>query len=215
MRLISRRVSGLAARVEAETGGTSVAFIASGTNWTCWVINLTYTLYANSLNVKYEHGTTFSRQGPSMLEWLKRSTIGWTWREAGAFTSSYMQRGGRCPLRNHRLHWTVLAPRRDRVSLEFPYNRWAWVELANTRDYPKLYLARMKMNRLLGFVRDEGDLIATFCDAQLVKKSDNKIELIGGSQDDRRALLEWGSLFLRECRLDARPDCKISTPGPY
>jgi hypothetical protein len=30
-----------------------------------------------------------------MLEWLKRSTIGWTWREAGVFTSSYTERGNR------------------------------------------------------------------------------------------------------------------------
>ena len=65
---------------------------------------------------------------------------------------------------------------------------------------------RMKTHLLMGFVRDEGELIATFGGARLVKTSDNKLELIGGSQEDRRAAREWCSLFLRKDCLQARAD---------
>jgi hypothetical protein len=76
-------------------------------------------------------------------------------------------------------------------------------------------LGRMKTSQLLGFERDEGELVATFGDARLVKKFDKKLEIIGGSEDDRLAALEWCSMFLRQSRLLARPDCKIPTPRPY
>ena len=59
--------------------------------------------------------------------------------------------------------------------------------------------AHMKTILLLsGIERDKGELIATFGDARIVKRSaDNKLELVGGSQEDRRAALEWCSLFLK------------------
>ena len=56
----------------------------------------------------------------------------------------------------------------------------------------------MRLNRLACFTRDEGEALAVFGDARLVKKLDGKIELRGGSPDDRRAAREWCSLFLHE-----------------
>ena len=65
-------------------------------------------------------------------------------------------------------------------------------------SYPWCQDARMKLNRLAWLTRDEGELIAMFGDARLVRKLDGKIELIGGTLDDRRAAWEWCSMFLHE-----------------
>ena len=44
----------------------------------------------------------------------------------------------------------------------------------------------------------EGEVIATFGQAQLVKFLDGKYELRGGSKDDRLAAKEWIALFCHE-----------------
>ena len=56
----------------------------------------------------------------------------------------------------------------------------------------------MKFNQLAWLTRDEGETIAVFGAARLVKKLDGKLELRGGSPDDRSAAKEWCSLFLHE-----------------
>ena len=56
----------------------------------------------------------------------------------------------------------------------------------------------MKLNYLTSFIRREGETIATFGEAQLVKQLDGKLELIGGSSESRTAAKEWVSLFLHE-----------------
>jgi len=55
----------------------------------------------------------------------------------------------------------------------------------------------MKFNALFRAGQTEGETIATFGDARLVKKLSGKIELIGGSPEDRDAAREWYSRFLR------------------
>ena len=57
---------------------------------------------------------------------------------------------------------------------------------------------KMKFNQLPWLNRDEGETIAVFGDARLVKKLSGKLELLGGSPDDRRAAREWCSMFLHE-----------------
>ena len=54
----------------------------------------------------------------------------------------------------------------------------------------------MKLNRLASLIREEGETIATFGDARLVKTLDGKIQLLGGTDADRAAAREWCSLFL-------------------
>ena len=56
----------------------------------------------------------------------------------------------------------------------------------------------MKLNRIAWFTRDEGETLAVFGAARLVKYLDGKIELRGGSPDDRRAAREWCSMLLHE-----------------
>ena len=56
----------------------------------------------------------------------------------------------------------------------------------------------MKLNRLAWRTQDEGELIASFGDARLVKYLDGKIKLVGGTRDERGAAREWCSLFLHE-----------------
>jgi hypothetical protein len=46
--------------------------------------------------------------------------------------------------------------------------------------------------------RNEGELIAGFGQARLVKTLDCKYELRGGSHEDRLAAREWISLFMHE-----------------
>jgi len=68
-------------------------------------------------------------------------------------------------------------------------------------SYPRCQIVIMKLNLLARLRRDEGELIARFGTARLVKKLSGKIELIGGSADDRIAAKEWASLFLHEARV--------------
>jgi hypothetical protein len=46
--------------------------------------------------------------------------------------------------------------------------------------------------------KDEGEVIARFGDAQLIRFLDGKMELRGGSNDDRTAAREWMSMFWHE-----------------
>jgi hypothetical protein len=59
----------------------------------------------------------------------------------------------------------------------------------------------MKINLLAWLKRDEGETLAWFGAARLVKKPTGNIELVGGSADDRTAAREWVSLFLHEARV--------------
>jgi len=61
----------------------------------------------------------------------------------------------------------------------------------------------MKFNRLAWLPGDEGELIAKFGDARLVKYLDGKIKLLGGTPDERTAAKEWISLFLHEAVITA------------
>jgi hypothetical protein len=54
----------------------------------------------------------------------------------------------------------------------------------------------MKLNPISWFLRDEGDLIALFGNARLVKRLNGKFELLGGTDADRAEAKEWCSLFL-------------------
>ncbi len=59
----------------------------------------------------------------------------------------------------------------------------------------------MKLNLLARLKLDDSELIATFGSARLVKKLSGKVELIGGTADDRAEAREWTSLFLHEARV--------------
>ncbi len=63
---------------------------------------------------------------------------------------------------------------------------------------PPWHDVRMKLIQLTRFIQSEGQTIAIFGRARLVKKHDGKFELIGGSRDERADALEWVSLFLHE-----------------
>jgi len=59
----------------------------------------------------------------------------------------------------------------------------------------------MKTSKLLAHLRlNDGELIASFGDARLVRKLHGKIELLGGTPDDRAEAREWCSLFLHDAR---------------
>jgi hypothetical protein len=46
--------------------------------------------------------------------------------------------------------------------------------------------------------KDEGEIIARFGDAQLIRFLDGKMGLRGGSNDDRTVAREWMSMFSQE-----------------
>ena len=56
---------------------------------------------------------------------------------------------------------------------------------------------RMKM-KLFPLFRDEGEVVASWGEAQLIKYLDGKTELRGGSDQDRAEAREWISLFWHE-----------------
>ncbi len=55
----------------------------------------------------------------------------------------------------------------------------------------------MKMKFFPPF-KDEGEVIASWGDAQLIKYLDGKLVLKGGSKEDRIAAREWISMFLSD-----------------
>jgi hypothetical protein len=46
--------------------------------------------------------------------------------------------------------------------------------------------------------KDEGELIASWGEARLIKYLDGKVELKGGSKEDRIEAREWISMFLND-----------------
>jgi len=53
----------------------------------------------------------------------------------------------------------------------------------------------MRYATFFPWFKDEGEIIASFGQAQLVRFLDGKCSLRGGSKDDRIAAREWISLF--------------------
>jgi hypothetical protein len=53
--------------------------------------------------------------------------------------------------------------------------------------------------------RDEGEVVAAWGEAQLIRYSEGKTELRGGSKEDRLAAQEWMSLFWHEGVVGERP----------
>jgi hypothetical protein len=51
----------------------------------------------------------------------------------------------------------------------------------------------------------EAEVIATFGQARLVKMLDGKLELVGGSADDRANAHEWISMFMHEALIGDGP----------
>jgi len=59
----------------------------------------------------------------------------------------------------------------------------------------------MKLNPLAWFKRAEGETLAVFGKARLIKQLTGRIELVGGTADDRTAAKEWASFFLHEAAI--------------
>ena len=53
--------------------------------------------------------------------------------------------------------------------------------------------------------QDEGEVIAFFGQARLVKYLDGKTELLGGSAKDHTEAKEWISMFMHEAVLERQP----------
>jgi hypothetical protein len=56
----------------------------------------------------------------------------------------------------------------------------------------------MKIRNYFPLPKDEGELIAGFGDAKLVKFLHGKYKLCGGSKEDRLAAHEWISMFCHD-----------------
>ena len=67
-------------------------------------------------------------------------------------------------------------------------------------------LIGMKLKQLFPELeRTDGQLIAAFGQARLIRNFSGRYELLGGSKEDCRHALEWISLFLHEAVVDVRP----------
>ena len=56
----------------------------------------------------------------------------------------------------------------------------------------------MKIRNYFPGFTDEGEIIASFGEARLVKYLDGRYELRGGSKEDRLAAKEWISMFCHD-----------------
>jgi hypothetical protein len=72
-------------------------------------------------------------------------------------------------------------------------------------SHPLCQNAPMKINLLTWLKRDEGETMATFGEARLVKKLNGKFELRGGTAADRTEAKEWCSLFLHNAVFSSSP----------
>jgi hypothetical protein len=61
----------------------------------------------------------------------------------------------------------------------------------------------MRMN-LLEWIRDEGEVVASWGQARLIKYLNGKVELSGGSEQERAEAREWVSLFWHEAVIRER-----------
>jgi hypothetical protein len=68
---------------------------------------------------------------------------------------------------------------------------------------------RMKLKNSFWLGEIEGETIAIFGSARLVKKLNGKIELIGGTADDHADAREWCSLFAPEFVFTSVPQQKL------
>ena len=60
----------------------------------------------------------------------------------------------------------------------------------------------MKTSRILEYLRnDEGELIAAFGGASLIRRRNGRYELRGGTPEDHRDAREWISLFLHDAAI--------------
>jgi hypothetical protein len=64
-------------------------------------------------------------------------------------------------------------------------------------------LGAMKLRHLIGDTGREGEVVACFGHATLIRQSDGKWLLRGGSRDDQLTAKEWISLFMHEVVLSA------------
>jgi len=55
------------------------------------------------------------------------------------------------------------------------------------------------------FTGEEGEVLAHFGQARLVKKLDGKLELVGGTDEDRTEAREWISMFFHEAIVSEVP----------
>lgn len=68
----------------------------------------------------------------------------------------------------------------------------------------RYYARPMKLKQLWKSWADEGEVIARFGGATLIRSRDGKWQLRGGSRSDRLAAQEWISLFLHEAVVQIR-----------
>jgi hypothetical protein len=72
-----------------------------------------------------------------------------------------------------------------------------WGVEEEQRSHGSELIGAMKMKFFPPF-RDEGEVVASWGQAQLIKYLDGKVVLKGGSKQDRLAAHEWISLFWHE-----------------
>ena len=62
----------------------------------------------------------------------------------------------------------------------------------------------MRSWNFLPISKDQGEVVATFGQAQLVRFADGRLELRGGSKEDHGEAREWISLFWHEAVIAVR-----------
>lgn len=60
-----------------------------------------------------------------------------------------------------------------------------------------------------------GEIVAGFGDAKLIRFLDGKLELRGGSKDDRIAAQEWMSMFWHEAVVQERIAPPVAAQGDF
>lgn len=61
----------------------------------------------------------------------------------------------------------------------------------------------MKLSKLMNWFGSDGEVVARFGEAKLIRKLDGSWRLEGGSREDRRSAQEWISLFAHEAVVSA------------
>jgi len=82
-------------------------------------------------------------------------------------------------------------------------------------SYPPCDATRMRLSQIPAYFRlREGELLAGFGQARLIRHLDGRYELRGGTNSDRQAAREWCSLFMHQAVFACSSPRTAASPRP-
>ena len=79
---------------------------------------------------------------------------------------------------------------------------------------PDRHAGTMKTDFLLNYRMNQGEVIAGWGDARLIRHIGGRYQLVGGTAEDQAVVREWISLFAHEIVVTSPPRRGLDSAGP-